>query len=89
MAANFQSLMISASTSDFFMRPVMNCSSLRIVCSSRCVPLSGIEAGVSSTVDGRPDSGVLYTDLLLDINIVQVTLNNHTYGILPLYDALL
>lgn len=41
MAANFQSLMTSASSSARFIRAVMNCSSLRMFCSSLCVPLLG------------------------------------------------
>lgn len=50
IAANFQSLIKSASSSRFFMRPVMNCSSFRIKCRSLCEhPL--IEC--SSTVVGR------------------------------------
>lgn len=50
IAANFQSLIRSASSSRFFMRPVMNWSSFRIKCKSLCEhPL--IEC--SSTVVGR------------------------------------
>lgn len=50
IAANFQSLIKSCSSSRFFMRPVMNCSSFRIKCRSLCEhPL--IEC--SSTVVGR------------------------------------
>jgi hypothetical protein len=64
MAANFQSLMTSSSSSAFFMRLVMNCNSLRIVWSSLCMPLRGNDAEVSSTVAGLVDSGVPYADLL-------------------------
>lgn len=65
IAANFQSLMTSESRSAFFMRFVMNWSSLRIVWSSLCVPLSGKDAEVSSTVAGRLATGVPYADRLL------------------------
>lgn len=42
MAANFQSLIMSASSSLFRMRPVINCSSRRMACSSRvAVPHPG------------------------------------------------
>lgn len=50
IAANFQSLMTSASSSAFRIRAVMNCSSLRMSCSSRCTPLGG--SAVSSMVVG-------------------------------------
>lgn len=67
MAANFQSLMISSPSSAFFMRSVMNRNSLRIVCSSSCIPLRGNDADVSSTVAGLPvDIGVPNADLLSD-----------------------
>lgn len=50
IAANFQSLITSASSSAFFMRFVINCNSRRIFCRSRCVPELGIAA--SSIVVG-------------------------------------
>lgn len=52
MAANFQSLMTSASSSAFFIRLVMNCSSRKMFCSSRCVPELG-NAPDSSMVVAR------------------------------------
>lgn len=50
IAANFQSLITSASSSDFFILLVMNCSSRRMFWRSRCVPELGI--AVSSMVVG-------------------------------------
>lgn len=52
MAANFQSLMSSASSSAFFILPVMNCTSLRMLWSSRWVLDSGSALLWSSTVAG-------------------------------------
>lgn len=63
MAANFQSLMTSASSSAFRIRAVMNCSSLRMSCRSRCEPLLGIAA--SSMVVGcrrKPAPKLVVTD---------------------------
>lgn len=50
IAANFQSLITSASSSAFFIRLVMNCSSRNMFCRSRCVPELGMAA--SSMVVG-------------------------------------
>lgn len=50
IAANFQSLIKSCSSSRFFIRPVMNCNSFRIKCRSLCEQ-PPIE--LSSTVVGR------------------------------------
>lgn len=50
IAANFQSLITSASSSAFFIRFVMNCNSRRIIRRSRCVPELGTAA--SSMVVG-------------------------------------
>lgn len=52
IAANFQSLMTSASSSAFFIRLVINCSSRRMFWSSRCVPELG-NAPDSSMVVAR------------------------------------
>lgn len=50
IAANFQSLITSASSSAFFMRLVMNCNSRKMFCRSRCPADPGI--AVSSIVVG-------------------------------------